>query len=74
MQDRTHDDVGAKAKAIIDKAIADLFLLGMETRDAAAMLMACQATLRIKDNEIVKEVLQFVDDSIWDVDDTETLQ
>lgn len=74
MEDRTHDDVGQKARAIIDNAIADLFLLGFESRDQAAQMMACQATLRIEDNETRKLVEQFVQDSIWDVDDTETLQ
>jgi hypothetical protein len=68
MTDRTHNDVGFKARAIIDDAIAELFLLGMESRDAAALLMACQAILRIEDNEQVKTVAKFADESVWDVD------
>jgi hypothetical protein len=53
----------------VDNAIADLLQLGMESRDQAAMLMACQAAISIQDNEIMKEVESFVHDSIWDVDD-----
>jgi tRNA C32,U32 (ribose-2'-O)-methylase TrmJ len=70
MEDRTHSDVGQKARAIIDDAIAELLLLGMESRDQAAKMMACQAVLRIEDNDVVKEVEIFVHESIWDVDDT----
>ena len=70
MTDRTHDDINAKVRAIIDDAIAELFLCGMESRNEAAKMMACQAVLRIDDNEVVKEVERFVHDSIWDVDDT----
>jgi hypothetical protein len=70
MEDRTHDDMNAKVRAIIDDAIAELLMLPMESRNAAAQLMACQAVLRINDNEVVKEVERFVHESIWDVDDT----
>jgi hypothetical protein len=70
MIDRTHDDDNAKARAIIDDAIAELLLMGMESRDQAAAMMASQAVLRIQDNEVVKWVEGFVHDSIWDVDDT----
>jgi hypothetical protein len=70
MQDRTHNDVGAKLQAIVDDGIAELLLLGMESRDAAAEMMACQAAVRIEDNEVVRRVAHFVDELVWDVDDT----
>ncbi len=70
MTDRTHKEIGAKVSAIVDDAIAELLLLGVESRDQACSLMACQAAIRINDNEKMKEVRQFVDDSIWDFDDT----
>jgi hypothetical protein len=71
MEDPTHDDLNAKVRATIDDAIAELALVTGMGRDDAAMLMACQATLRINDNEKVKAVRKFVDESIWDVDDTD---
>jgi hypothetical protein len=71
MEDRKHDDTGKKLGAIVDDAIAEILMLGFENRDRAAMAMACQAALRIQDNEIMKEVERFVHDSIWDVDDTQ---
>ena len=71
MMDRTHNDVGAKASAIIDDAIAELFMLGMDNRDAAATLMACQAILRIEDNEQRRSVERFASESVWDIDDTQ---
>jgi hypothetical protein len=70
MEDRTHGDVGKKVGAIVDNAISELLELGVESRDRACEMMACQAAIRISDNEIMKEVRQFVDESIWDVDDT----
>jgi len=71
MIDRTHNDQGAKVSAIIDDALADLFLLeGVEGRDEAAVLMACLATLRIEDNEKRREVEQYAAQLVWDVDDT----
>jgi hypothetical protein len=70
MNDRTHDDAGQKVRAIVDDAIAELLLLPMESRDEAAALMACQAILRIEDNEICRRVEKFAIDSVWDVDDT----
>jgi hypothetical protein len=51
MDDRTHDDMNAKVRAIIDDAIAELYLLGMESRSQAASLMAIQAICRIDDDE-----------------------
>ena len=71
MTDRTHDDLNAKVRAIVDDAIAELLLMGMESRDEAAKMMACQAILRIDDNEVCKEVVQFAQNSVWDVDDTD---
>lgn len=71
MTDRTHSDMGKKVAAIVDDAISDLLLLGMESRDAAAMMMACQATLRIEDNEKRRELEKYVSELVWDVDDTE---
>lgn len=68
--DRTHNDPGAKVSAIVDDAIPDLLLLGMGSRDAAAFMMACQATLRIEDNEKRRELEKYVSELVWDVDDT----
>jgi hypothetical protein len=70
MMDRTHRNNGAKVSAIVDDAIAELYLLGMESRDDAAVLMACQAIIRIEDNEQRRSVEKFAIDSVWDVDDT----
>lgn len=68
--DRTHKDQGAKVAAIVDDAIADLLLLGMDSKDSAAFMMAAQAAARIGDNEKMKELEKFVSESVWDVDDT----
>ena len=54
----------------MDDAIAELLLLGMESRDEAAVMMACQAIVRIEDNEQRRRVEKFAIDSVWDVDDT----
>lgn len=71
IEDRKHNSTGHKVSAIIDDALADLFLLdGVESRDAAAVLMACLATLRIEDNEKRREVERYAAESVWDVDDT----
>jgi hypothetical protein len=70
MDDRTHDDDGTVVQAIVDGAITSLFLIGMESRDRAAQLLANMAILRIEDNEIRREVEQFAIESVWDVDDT----
>jgi hypothetical protein len=68
-QGRTHNDVGAKVTAIVDDAIAELLLIGLDSRNAACFMMAAQAALRIDDNEKMKELEQFVHDSVWDFDD-----
>jgi hypothetical protein len=34
------------------------------------MLMACQAIVRIDDNEKRREVEEFISQLVWDVDDT----
>jgi hypothetical protein len=70
MNDRTHKDLGAKVAAIVDDAIADLLLLGMDSKDAAAFMMAVQATLRIDDNAKRRELEKYVSELVWDVDDT----
>jgi hypothetical protein len=70
MIDRTHNDVALKVAAIVDDAIADLLLLGTASRDAAAALMACQAIVRIEDNEECRSVAKFAAESVWDFDDT----
>jgi len=70
MIDRTHDDVGRKVAAIVDDAIADLLLLGTDSRDTAAALMACQAIGRIDDNEERRSVAKFAAESVWDFDGT----
>lgn len=69
MEDRTHDDKGAKVRAIVDDAIAELLLLGFANRDEAAFAMAVQATVRIEGNGKLKEFEKFVADWMWDVDD-----
>lgn len=68
--DRTHGDKGAKVSAIIDNALSELIELGVETPDAAAVLMACQAIMRIDDNEKCRGVAEFAAESVWDIDDT----
>jgi hypothetical protein len=70
MIDRTHNDMGQKVRAIVDNAISELLELGTQSRDDAAMLMACQAIVRIDDNEKRREVEEFVSQLVWDVDDT----
>ena len=70
MEDRRHNEPGKKVAAIVDNAISELLELGLESRDRACELMACQAAIRIEDNEKMKEVRQFVDELIWDIDDT----
>ena len=71
MIDRNHNDLNHKVRAIVDGAIAELLMLGMDSRDAAAAMMACQAILRIDDNEVCKRVEKFASESVWDVDDTD---
>ena len=70
MEDRTHNDTGAKLRAIVDNAISELVELGMESRDAAAFAMAVQSIVRIEDNEERRKVAQFAAEMVWDVDDT----
>ena len=70
MTDRTHDNTGLKIQAIVDDAIAELLLLGMESRDAAAFMMVCQAVVRIEDNEVRRQAAEFAAELVWDVDDT----
>ena len=59
MVDRQHDDVGRKVAAIVDDAIAELLLLGMESADHAAELMASLAVVRIKDQRMIEHVAEF---------------
>ena len=70
MDDGNHNDPNQKVREIVDDAIAELLLLGMRSRDAAAEMLACQAILRIDDNEVCKRVEKFAIESVWDVDDT----
>jgi len=68
--DRTHNDLGAKVSVIVDNALAELFELGgVDSKDAARVLLACQAILRIEDNEQRKKVKQYADSLIWDDDE-----
>jgi hypothetical protein len=60
MIDRCHNDVTAKVKAIVDDAIAELLLLGMESRDEAAFLMASQAFVRIEGDDKRDEFKGFI--------------
>jgi hypothetical protein len=71
MTDRTHSDDNAKARAIIDDAIAELLLMGMESRDQAAMMMAFQSAIRIEENEIRRELAKLIAELVWDEDDTD---
>lgn len=64
MTDRTHGDLNAKVRAIIDDSIADLLLLGMESADQAAKLMATQAVLRVNDPEVIAAIVDFADSLI----------
>ncbi|SFO94205.1 hypothetical protein [Qipengyuania nanhaisediminis] len=59
MNDRKHSDLQAKTRAIIDDAIAELYLMGMESADDAACLMAIQAIIRIEGDEKRKSVIEF---------------
>jgi hypothetical protein len=67
----TIEEAGRKIRAIIDDAIARLLQLPMESWDEAASMLACQAILRIEDNEKRRQVEQFAIDSVWDVDNTD---
>jgi hypothetical protein len=64
MTDRRHDDSNAKVRAIIDDAIAELYLLGMESSDQAASLMAIQAIIRIDDPDVIAKVAKFATELI----------
>lgn len=61
MNDRTHNDDNAKVRAIVDDAIAELLLLGMESADQAAKLMAVQSIIRIDDPNVIAELGEFID-------------
>jgi hypothetical protein len=71
MSDRCHADDNFIARAIVDDAIAELLLLGANDRNQAAAMMATQAALRIQDNEMMKWTAGFIQDCVWDVDDTD---
>ena len=62
MEDATHPHMNAKIKAIIDDAIAELFLCGFESRDNAAALMAIQSIIRIDDPDLLDQVADFADE------------
>jgi hypothetical protein len=64
MSDRTHDDVGAKVRAIIDDTLAELLMLGTDGPVQAAKLMACQAIVRIHEPEVIAEVADFAESFI----------
>lgn len=64
MTDRTHDDANAKVRAIIDDAIAELLLLGMESADQAAKLMAIQSIVRVEDLEVTAQIADFAESLI----------
>ena len=70
MEDRTHNDPNARVRAIVDDGIAELLLLGMASKDSAAVLMAFQAALRVDGNERRKELARLIAELVWDVDDT----
>lgn len=62
MADRTHSDLNAKVRAIVDDAIAELLMIGMDSRSAAATLMAIQAMVRIDDPSDIETVADFAAD------------
>ncbi|UVI39242.1 hypothetical protein [Qipengyuania spongiae] len=64
MMDRTHDDIGLRVRSIVDDAIAELLLLGMESADHAAELMACRAIVRIKQPEKIAKVADYAESFI----------
>ena len=66
MDDRAHSDLNAKVRAIVDDSIADLLLIGMESKDAAAALMAIQAMIRIDGQEQMASVAEFAASLIVD--------
>ena len=59
MNDRQHSDPNARVRAIVDDAIAELLLVGLESRAAAASLMAIQAMIRIDDEAEMASVAEF---------------
>lgn len=59
MTDPTHSDMNAKIRAIVDDAIAELYLVGFDSRDQAAKLMAIQSIIRIDDLAVAKEIAAF---------------
>lgn len=64
--DRTHGDLNSRCRAIIDDAIAELLMLGMASRDAAASLMAIQSIIRIEEATALKTVADFAASMIED--------
>ena len=66
MKDRGHTDLNAKVRAIVDDSIADLLMIGMESRSAAAALMAIQSIVRIDDPKEMATVVQFAASMIAD--------
>lgn len=69
MTDKQHNDKQAKCRAIIDDAIAELHLLGMDSTDDAALLMAIQSIIRINCPEKLKQIAEFACE--WAEDDSE---
>ena len=61
MADRTHTDLNAKARAIVDDAIAELLLMGMASRSSAAALMEIQALIRIDDADALETTVAFAE-------------
>jgi hypothetical protein len=68
MPNRGHD-AGQRISAIIDRAVADMSELTME-REAACVMLACQAIVRIDDNEERRSVAEFAAQSVWVIDDS----
>lgn len=64
MTDKRHSDLQAKTRAIIDDAIAELYLLGMNSADSAAQLMAIQSIIRIESNEARKAIAAFAEEMV----------
>ena len=67
MDDRSHTDLNARVRAIVDDAIAELLMLGMKSRSAAAALMAIQAMIRVEDEAEIETVASFAADH-WGTD------
>jgi hypothetical protein len=75
MIDATHNNLNAKVRAHVDDALAELMLLGFETADDAASLMAIQSMIRIKDEQKLQQIVDFANSLVgsWGEDQSPEL-